>query len=63
MHARHALGGLLEEIHCVPLRQQCLPDRGLLSYAEDPHSLLRFGHLRHRQRPEVPDLGFVDRRW
>jgi hypothetical protein len=36
MYARHTPGNLLQEVYCVRFRQQYLPDRGLLSCAEDP---------------------------
>jgi hypothetical protein len=39
MYARHTPGNLLQEVYCVRFRQQYLPDRGLLSCAEDPSTV------------------------
>ena len=39
MYAWHTPGNLLQEVYCVRFRQQYLPDRGLLSCAEDPSTV------------------------
>jgi hypothetical protein len=36
MHVRHTPGRQFQQVHCALLRQQYLPDCGLLSCAEDP---------------------------
>jgi hypothetical protein len=36
MPARHTSGRQFQQVFCALLRQQYLPDRGLLSFAEDP---------------------------